>query len=146
MIKKKITAKRLDGKNFLLTRTAKLEADMSSYCRDKGIESESELVRQAIAKYIYADYEDETLKLQGIKQLQEKITELRDMINIIFSFLLKMNVGLIAYFPELPSQTKEAALTSAENRHEKLFNNFLESLKNDPSFFERILHKYYSER
>ena len=127
--------KRLDGKNFLLTRTAKLESDMRSYCRDKGIESESELVRQAISKYIYADYEDETLKLQGLKYIKEDIIELHDMINVIFSYLIKMNIGLIAYFPELPNETKEAAFLSATNRHEKLFNNFMESLKNEPSFF-----------
>lgn len=137
--------KRLDGKKKLITLTRKLEDDMSSYCRDKGIESESELIRQAVTKYIYADFEDETLKLQGLKYIKEDIVELHDMINVIFSYLIKMNIGLIAYFPELPNETKAAALASAENRHEKLFNNFMESLKNEPSFFERILHKYYSE-
>ena len=137
-------SKRLDGKKFLVALTSQLEADMSSFCRDKGIESENELVRQAIAKYIYADYKDETLKLQGIKQLQDKLTELRDMINITFSYIRLMNISNLAYHPELAQQVKEAALSSAKNRHDKLFNSFLDSLKDDPPFFERILHKYYS--
>ena len=138
-------SKRLDGKKFLVALTSQLETDMSTYCRDKGIESENELVRQAIAKYIYVDYKDETLKLQGLKQIQEKQTELRDMINIIFSYLRLMNINMLAYHPEIDQQIKESALSSANNRHDKFYNSFLDSLKNDPPFFERILHKFYSD-
>jgi len=137
--------KRLDGKKILITLTSKLENDMNSYCRDKGIESANELVRQAIAKYIYSDYEDETLKLQGIKLTQDKLIELRDMINIIFSYICFMNINNLAYHPEIDQQFKQAALDSAKNRHNKFFNSFQETLKNEPPFFERLLHKYFSE-
>jgi len=136
--------KRLDGKKKLVTLTSRMEADIRSFCRDKGIESESELVRQAISKYIYADYKDETLKLQGLKQTQEKIAELRDMINIIFSYIRLMHINILAYHPEIDTQFADAAFASANNRHDKFFNVFQDFLKNDPPFFERLLHKFYS--
>ena len=137
--------KRLDGKGKLLTFTKKLELDMRTFCRDKGIESESELIRQAIAKYIYADYQDETLKLQGLKITQDQLTELKDMINIVFSYIIIMHKNMLAYHQELSPQVTDAAFVSANTRHEKVFNVFHDSFKNDPPLFERLLHKYYSE-
>jgi len=118
---------------------------MRSFCRDKGIENENELIRQAIGKYIYSDYKDETLKLQGIKQLQDKITELHDMLEIVFSYLIKMHINILAYHPELDPTVKNSALASATLRHDKLLNSFKEDFKNVPSFFERLLHTFYSE-
>jgi len=141
-------SKRLDGKKKLVTLTSRMEADIRSFCMDKGIESESELVRQAIGKYIYADYKDETLKLQGLKQTQEKIAELKDMIDITFKYLRLMHINILAYHPEIDprdEQIVDAAFASAKFRHDKFFNSFQNSLKNDPPFFERLLHKYYSE-
>ena len=137
-------SKRLDGKKQLTALTSRMEADMRSFCRDKGIESESELVRQAIGKYIYADYKDETLKLQGLKQTLESIAELKDMIDITFKYIRLMHVNILAYHPDI-SAFADAALASANARHDKFFNTFQNSLKNDPPFFERLLHKYYSE-
>ena len=141
-------SKRLDGKKKLVTLTSRMEADMRSYCRDRGIESESELVRQAIAKYIYSDYKDETLKLQGLKQAQESLAELKDMVDITFKYARLMHINILAYHPEIdPKNTDlvEAAFASANFRHDKFFNSFQDSLKNDPPFFERLLHKYYTE-
>lgn len=138
-------AKRLDGKYLSLHLTKRLEVDMRTFCRDKGIESESELIRQAIGKYIYADYKDETLKLQGLKQLQQKISELRDMNEIIFSFLCFMNKSNLAYHPEIDPELKEAAYVSATNRHDKFINSFRDTLKNNPPMFEKLLHTFYSE-
>ena len=138
-------SKRLDGKKQITALTSRLEADMRSFCRDKGIESESELVRQAISKYIYADYKDETLKLQGLKQIQETITELKDMVDITFKYIRLMHINILAYHPEIDIHLADAAFNSATVRHDKFFNVFQESLKNDPPFFERLLHKYYSE-
>jgi len=139
------TTKRLDGKKKLITLTSRLQADMSSFCRDKNIESENELIRQAIGKYIYADYKDETLKLQGIKQLQDKIAELHDMIEIVFNYLIKMHVNILAYHPELDPTVKNSALPSAVARHDKFMASFQDDLKNTPPFFERLLHTFYSE-
>ena len=138
-------SKRLDGKKKLVTLTARMEADLRSYCRDKGIESESELVRQAIGRHIYSDYKDETLKLQGLKQLQEKLLELRDMLDITFKYVRLMHVSTLAYHPDIDAQLADAAYKSAVVRHDKFFNSFQDSLKNDPPFFERLLHKYYSD-
>ena len=137
--------KRLDGKKKLVTLTSGMETDMRSFCRDKGIESESELVRQAIAKYIYADYKDETLKLQGLKQMREALAELKDMIDILFKYVRLMHISTLAYHPAIDTQLVDAAFKSANVRHDKFFNSFQDSLKNDPPFFERLLHKYYSE-
>jgi len=137
--------KRLDGKKVLIPLTSRLETDMRSFRRDKNIKSESELVRQAIAKYIYADYKDETLKLQGLKQVQEKLAELKDMVDIVFKYMRLMHINILAYHPEIDTQFTDAAFASANNRHDKFFNVFQDSLKNDPPTFERLLHRFYSD-
>jgi hypothetical protein len=136
-------SKRLDGKKKLITLTSRMEADMRSFCRDKGVESKSELVRHAIAQYIYADYADETLKLQGLKRLREQLAELRDMADITFSYIRLMHVSTLAYHPAIDPAFADAAFSSATERHAKFFEAFQENLKNNPPFFERLLHKYY---
>jgi hypothetical protein len=137
--------KRLDGKNKLVPLTKRLETDMRSFCRDKGIESENELIRQAIGKYIYTDYKDETLKLQGLTQMQNKIAELRDMIDILFRYICLMHTSILAYHPEIDPNMTDAAFSSAKNRSDKVFFTFQNSLKDDPPFLERLLHIFYSE-
>lgn len=137
--------KRLDGKKKLIHLSGTLEKDLRFYCRDMGIESESELIRQAIAKYIYrGDYGDETLKLKGIEELRNKTEEIRDMLDLFYKYLRLMHINLLAYNAEIDSGLAEAALKSATMRHNKFFEAFSDSLKNDPPFFERLLHKYYS--
>jgi hypothetical protein len=140
-----IKQKRLDGKEKLLRLTSKLELDMRSFCRDKKIESESELIRQAIANYIYADYSEDTLKLQGMKKIQDQITELKDIIDITFRYLTRFHISMLAYHPEIDPNLIDPAYQSAIARHEKFFNVFQDTLKNDPPFFERLLHKFYPE-
>jgi Arc/MetJ-type ribon-helix-helix transcriptional regulator len=135
--------KRLDGGKKLISLTGEMEKDIRAFCRQKNIESESELIRQAIARFIYPDYSDETMKLQGITALREKITELRDMIDILFKYVRLAHINLLAYNAELDTEFADAAFRSATARHEKFFNAFQESLKNDPPFFERLLHKYF---
>ncbi|MDR2941734.1 MAG: hypothetical protein LBV17_03985 [Treponema sp.] len=137
--------KRLDGKKLCLALTSKLETDMRSFLRDKGIESESELVRQAISNYIYADYTEDSLKLQGMKKIQEQIVELRDMLDVVFKYLSRFHLSFLAYHPEIDPQLADAAFASATVRNDKFFDKFQDSLKNDPPFFERLLHKYYTE-
>jgi hypothetical protein len=136
--------KRLDGKKKLIHLASGMEKDLRAFCRDKGIESESELIRQAIAAYIYADYQDDTLKLQGLKDLREQIAELRDMLDVTFKYLRLMHINTLAYHPELDQELSAAALKSAQVRHTRFFSSFQESLKSDPPFFERLLHRYYS--
>jgi len=63
--------KRSYSKKQLIAFTDKMEADMRSFCGDKGIESKSELVRKAVAKYIYSDHKDEPLNNHVLKQLQD---------------------------------------------------------------------------
>jgi hypothetical protein len=121
-----------------------MEADMRSFCRDNRIESENELIRRAIARHIYADYDDETLKLQALRQVQEKMSKLEDMLSVMFSYMKFMHVNILAYHPEIDEALTDAAFASATARHAKFFAAFQDSLKNDPPFFERLLHKFFS--
>jgi len=139
------TNKRLDGKKKLVTLTMKLERDMRSFCRDRGIESESELIRRAISKYIYADGEDAAIGLQGMRQLRDKTEELRDILDLSFRYMKLMHVSLLAYHPEIDPKVADGAFASANARHEKFFAAFADGLGNDPPFFEGLLHRYYSE-
>lgn len=143
--KKRPAAKRLDGKKKLVLLTKEMEADLRAYCRDKGVENESELIRQAIGSYIYADYEDGTLKLQGIAGALRLLEELRDMNDLFFRYARLMHINLLAYHPEIDPELADAAFKSATERHEKVFSSFRNSLKSDPSFFERLLRVYFKE-
>jgi 2-oxo-4-hydroxy-4-carboxy--5-ureidoimidazoline (OHCU) decarboxylase len=142
MKQKPTTAKRLDGKKKLLSLTARMEADLRLYCRERNIENESELIRQAVVKYLDADYDDNTLKLSGLKDLRESVERIRDMMTVVFKYLRLMHVNLLAYHPEIAAEYKDAAFKSASSRHDKFFAGFQERLREDPSFFERLLHTY----
>jgi Arc/MetJ-type ribon-helix-helix transcriptional regulator len=143
---KKPSAKRLNGKKKLIALTAEMEERIREYCRDKNIESESELIRQAIVKFISPeDYSDETLKLKGIKDLTAKVDEVRDMVDLSFRYMRLMHVNLLSYNAEIDASLAGAAFSSAMTRHERFFRSFQESLKNDPPFFERLLHTYFTE-
>jgi len=136
---------RLDGKKKLVALTKTMELDMRSFQRDKNIESENELIRQAIGNYIYSDYTDETLKLQGMKNIQTKIDEMRDMIDILFRFLERVHVSLLAYHPELDQQVVDSAFISATHRNDKVIKALRGSLKNDPPFLDRLLSTFFTE-
>jgi len=140
----KAKSKRLDGKKKLIPFTQQMEKDIRAFCRDRGIESENELVREAVAKFIYQDYKDETLKLQGIEELRRRIEELKDMFELSFKYMRLMHINLLAYNAEIDSELADAAYKSANARHTKFFDVFTDSLRNDPPFFERLLHKYYT--
>ncbi len=142
-MKQQTKTKRLDGKSKQVRFTKRLAADLSAYCRDKGIESESELVRQAVAKYIYADYTDETLKLQGLNKNRKLLEELRDMINVLFSYMRLMHINLLAYHPEIDAQFADAAFNSANSRHEKVVKALQNNL--DPQMFEQLLHNLFTK-
>jgi metal-responsive CopG/Arc/MetJ family transcriptional regulator len=138
--------RRLDGKKKLISLTLEMERMLRSFCRDKGIESESELIRQAIVKYITPEnYQDETLKLKGLQDLHKLCEEIRDMVDILFSYTRLMHINLLAYNPEIDAALADAAFKSATARHERFFKSFQESLKNNPPFFERLLHSYFTE-
>jgi hypothetical protein len=136
--------KRLDGKKKQIAFTRQLEKDMSSFCRDKGIASESELIREAISKYIYADYQDETLKLQVLDTLRKQVEELRDMFELSFKYMRLMHINQLSYHAEIDLSLTDAAFESVNIRHNRFFEVFQDSLRNDPPFFERLLHKYYT--
>jgi len=142
---KKSKARRLDGKQKLLCLTAQMTRDLHSYRVDNKIESESELIRQAIAAYIYRDYDDGTLKLSGLKDIRESVSHLRDMVSVLFSYLHEMHKNLLTYHAEiLTDDLKKAAFASAESRTEKFFSYFQGRLKSEPRFFERLLHQYFT--
>jgi hypothetical protein len=140
--KKNRTAKRLDGKKKLVSLTSQMEADIRLYCRERGIENESELFRQAIVRYLDADYDDNSLKLSGLKEIRENLSKLQDMTTIIFKYLSLMHVNLLVYHHEIPDEFKDAAFANAQARHEKFYAGLRKRLKEDPPFFERLLHTY----
>jgi len=74
----------------------------------------------------------------------KRITELRDMVDIFFNYVRLMHINILAYLPEIDPKLADAAFASATNRHNKFWDAFQDSLKNNPSFFERLLHKFYS--
>jgi len=138
-----ISSKRLDGKKKLVSLTAQMEDDIRRYCREKGIENESELFRQAVAKYLDSDYDDNTLKLLGLKDIRESLSRLQDMISVLFSYIHLSQLNTLAYHPEIAPELKDAAMASATLRHEKFFAGFQERLKEENApFFERLLHIY----
>jgi hypothetical protein len=141
-VKKPRTTQRLNGKKKLLALTAQMEEDIRLYCRERGIESESELIRQAIVKYLDSGYDDNSLSLAGIKDLRDSAARLQDMATIIFKYLRLMHVSILAYHPEIADEYKEAAFASARNRDDKFYAGFRERLREDPPFFERLLHTY----
>jgi Arc/MetJ-type ribon-helix-helix transcriptional regulator len=141
----KKNAKRLDGKKRLLSLTGEMDAGIRAFCREKDIRSESELIRQAVARFLDYDYRDETLRLQGLKDIREKVAELKDMIDITFRYIRLMHINILAYLPEIDGELADPAFKSALGRHAKFFEAFQDGLKNDPPFFERLLHKFFSE-
>ena len=118
---------------------------MAEFCRARGIESENELVREALASYIYSDSKDETLKLQGIEELRKRLEEIKDMFELSFKYMSMMHKSLLAYNAEIDPELADAAFKSATMRHDKFYHAFQDSLRGDPPFFERLLHKYYTE-
>ena len=134
--------KRLDGKKILVALTAQQSEDLRQYRRENGIDSESELIRQAIVYYIDRDSHDSTLKLSSIKDLRDGISRLHDMVSVLFTYVHHMHRNLLAYHPEISPEYKDAAFSSAQQRIDRFYSSFQEWLRDDPSFFERLLHKY----
>jgi len=130
------------GKKKIVYLTTEVAEDMHVYCRDNGIKSESELVRQAIIAYIDKDYSDNTLKLSGIKNIKEAVSQIHDMLSVLFNYLNMMHLNLLAYHPEISDPLKDAAFKSSRNRLDKFNESFRSHLKENPPFFEALLHKY----
>jgi len=63
--------KRFDGRKKLVSMTSKMEADIRAFCRDRKIKSEAELIRTAIAKYIYTDVKDVALNRHIMNQIEK---------------------------------------------------------------------------
>jgi predicted DNA-binding protein len=122
-----------------------LDRELDLYCSSHNIKSKSGLIRAAIRYYIEPDVKDETLRLAGIRDMQIKLQKLLDTQQIVFNFLVSMHKNNLCYHPEIPEQLKHGASVSAAGRFNKFFDSFQNSLKNDVSFFERILHRYFSD-
>lgn len=121
-----------------------MERDMYDYCKRNRVENESDFIRHAIARFLEADYDDKTLLLSELKNLRRDTQNLRDMVQVIFSYLRKTHVNLLAYHPEIEAGFADAALKSAAARHDKFFSAFKNGLRQEPSFFEGLLHSFVS--
>jgi len=122
--------------------TAEISEDMRLFCKENGIKSESELVRQAIVAYIDKDYSDNTLKLSGIKNIKELLSQIHDMLSVFFNYQNLMHLNLLAYHPEIAGELKDAAYRSAQSRLDKFNESFRKHLQEEPPFFEYLLHEY----
>lgn len=136
--------KRLDGKQKLIAFTAQQTDDIKQYCRNYGIDSENELIRQAVVYFIDRNNSDNTLKLSSLKDVKDSLSEIHDMIAVVFTYLHHMHANLLAYHPEINIEFKETAFSSAEQRIAKFYISLQERLKEDPAFFEKLLHRYIS--
>jgi len=132
------------SKQKAINLTAEMAENIRSYCREKKIKSQTELIRQAIVHYIDREYDDNTLKLSGLKDIRENIAEIKDMISVLFNYVNLMHLNTLSYHAEIADDYKDAAYKSAENRLDKFFVSFRERLRDDPAFFEKLLHKYVS--
>lgn len=136
--------RRLDGKPRSIVLTSQMDRDIRAFCRENRIESESEFIRQAIAEHISSYYSDSTMKLLGLKEIKDRLSNLKDMASILFSYCHQMHLSILAYHAELDDGVKEAALKSAQDRLDRFFEAFQKRLMDDPPFFERLLHSYVS--
>jgi hypothetical protein len=134
--------RRLDGKNKLVSFTAQQTRDMRQYCRENNIHSENELIRQAVVRFLDKDMSDSTLKLSSLKDVKENLSILHDMVTLLFTYIHYMHHNLLVYHGEIPDEFKDTAFSSAEQRVNRFYTSFQEKLKEDPAFFEKLLHKY----
>ncbi|MDR2865559.1 MAG: ribbon-helix-helix domain-containing protein [Spirochaetaceae bacterium] len=122
-----------------------LVSQIESFCRENKIKSKSEFVRRAIKNYIYPDIKDETLRMISLKDMQVKTQRIIDMIQVLFTFQTTMYKNTLLYHSEIPQDMKDVAAMSAKDRYTKFYKAFEKSLaEDDASFFERILHQFYS--
>jgi hypothetical protein len=119
--------------------------DIEMYCREKGIEQKSELVREAAMRYIHSAANDATFVMQSAQRAEAAMAEIRDMIDVLFRYVRLAHINMLAYHPEIDAEFSEAAFNSANSRHDKFVKAFQESLRGDPAFFERLLHVYFRE-
>jgi Arc/MetJ-type ribon-helix-helix transcriptional regulator len=117
---------------------------IESFRREKGLESNSELIRQAVIAYIGRDTSDATFKLQAAAKTQDKVDEVRDMVDVLFRYLRLMHINLLGYHPAIDEEYSEITFNSATERHNRFFEAVQDSLRSDPAFFERLLHNYFS--
>jgi hypothetical protein len=141
----KPTAKRAYTVRKCVSLTGEMERGLKTLCRDKGIESEGEAIRMAVASFVDRSYSEETLKMQGIHALRNEVEKLTDTLEIIFKYMDKMHLNILGYLPEIETEFKEAAFRNASFRHDKFFNVFQNGLKDDPAFFEKLLARYFRE-
>ena len=134
--------RRLDGPRKVVAFTAQQFEDMRAYCREHGIKSESELIRQAVVHYMDRDGSDGTLRLSALKDIKSGLSQALDTISVLFTYLHNMHGNLLAYLSEIPAEFKDAAYASSRQRLERFFASFQERLREDSSFFEKVLHRY----
>jgi Arc/MetJ-type ribon-helix-helix transcriptional regulator len=137
--------KKYGGRRRCISMTSEMESEVAAYCREKNIESESEVIRRAVSEYIHKEYYDTTLELTAINNTQRKIEDLRDMIEIMFKYVARMHENLLAYNGQIPDELAGAAYLSAQTRHKRFMAVFGDKLGEDPPLFERLLHKYYTD-
>jgi hypothetical protein len=64
------------------------------------------------------------------------------MLSVFFNYQNMMHLNWLAYHPEIADGLKEAANKSAQTRLDKFNEFFRNHLKEEPPFFEALLHKF----
>jgi hypothetical protein len=118
---------------------------MQTYCIENNIKSESDLVRRAIEHYcIDRGYDDNSLQLQGIKNLESKIEELKYMISILFNYTHMAHESNLLYHAELDKNQIDTAIDSAQFRIGTFYKAFQQRLRDNPVIFDKLLHDLFS--
>jgi len=135
-----------DGKILGVRISKELENAIKVHCLENKIENESELVRVAVAKYIFPDSSDTALQYVSLRDMQIKIQDLSDAVHIILEYMKSMHRHLLIYKNNIPDNLLNSAVEGAQKSYRDFFKDFTDGLKNDdPPFIERMLHRWYDD-
>lgn len=119
---------------------------VNAYCAMQRIDNMSEFFRQAAVTKITPDVGDETLVFESLKSVHKKMHSLERQQEIFFNFFCTYFKLFLALHGELPSDQKAPATRSAMDRFEKIYTEFKNGLRQDPSMFESLLADYFEDR
>jgi hypothetical protein len=122
-----------------------MESEIKSYCREKGIGSESEFIRAAIVSYIAGEIKDNDFILSEVMKINSRLQHIEDVLTAMHQYNRFTHIDLLMYNAEIDDAMKEAANKSAVLRHKKVEDAYHESLYRAPAVLERALHRMFTE-
>ncbi len=119
--------------------------EIEDYCKRHNIDNKTTFFKYAISQTLRPDIEDPELVFSSLSQLHNTLNKVSRQQEILFSYIGFLFRNLLAYHPEIPENLKAAASVSAQERFERAFKTYQESLKQTPSMFESLLADYFEE-